>query len=124
MTPSLSIEAVRALAAKWRAEATRLDAYKNHIRADAFANAADELESLLSHAGGSAPPACDEEIGFRRLLWLRHGCNVYALYGDDGEMQCNFCGLDFKRDSASRIEDFFRTRIGWREPAPSQEPPR
>jgi len=31
----------------------------------------------------------------RELLWLRHGC--VGLYGDDGEMQCGACLLDFKR---------------------------
>ena len=40
----------------------------------------------------------------RRLLWLRHGCPMNALYGDDGEMQCGKCGIDFKRMSASEIE--------------------
>jgi len=44
----------------------------------------------------------------RRLLWLRHGCPFPALYGDDGEMQCNVCMLDFKRDSAKRIERKFQ----------------
>jgi hypothetical protein len=41
----------------------------------------------------------------RKLLWLRHDPNHYAgLYGDDGEMQCGACGIDFKRMSAVEIE--------------------
>jgi hypothetical protein len=40
---------------------------------------------------------------FRRELWLRHGFGHRHLYGDDGEMQCAECGLDFKRDSAEKI---------------------
>ena len=33
-----------------------------------------------------------------RVEWgLRHGCPVVALYGDDGELQCSACALDFKR---------------------------
>jgi len=40
----------------------------------------------------------------RELLWLRHGCPIAALYGDDGEMQCSKCGIDFKRMSVEQIE--------------------
>lgn len=49
-----------------------------------------------------------ENFILRRLLWLRHGCPFPALYGDDGEMQCNVCMLDFKRDSAQKIEGKFQ----------------
>lgn len=44
---------------------------------------------------------------FRELLWLRHGCSVADLYGDDGEMSCNKCMIDFKRASAESIEEMF-----------------
>jgi len=50
-----------------------------------------------------------EEHKLRELLWLRHGCT--GLYGDDGEMQCVTCGIDFKRDSAADIEQRFQ-RMG------------
>lgn len=43
----------------------------------------------------------DEKI-LRGLLWLHHGCQ--GLYGDDGEMQCAACMIDFKRDSVAEIE--------------------
>jgi hypothetical protein len=43
----------------------------------------------------------------KRLLWLRHGCPVSSLYGDDGEMQCGQCGIDFKRSTAGQIEGSF-----------------
>lgn len=46
----------------------------------------------------------DNELNLRRLLWLRHGCPIHTLYGDDGEMRCSRCGIDFKRDSVSHIE--------------------
>lgn len=52
-----------------------------------------------------------ENETLRSLLWLRHGCPFPALYGDDGEMQCHECCLDFKRDSAQRISERF-TEIG------------
>ncbi len=44
----------------------------------------------------------------RRLLFLRHGCGFDALYGDDGEMQCRECGIDFKQMSAEEISKKFQ----------------
>ena len=44
-----------------------------------------------------------ENKELRKLLWLRHGCPIPALYGDDGEMQCSKCKIDFKLDSAKAI---------------------
>lgn len=46
----------------------------------------------------------------RKLLWLRHGCPSSALYGDDGEMQCHACGIDFKRMPADQIQASFERR--------------
>jgi len=39
----------------------------------------------------------EENQIMRKLLWANHGCPQSAMYGDDGEMQCNACGFDFKR---------------------------
>lgn len=39
----------------------------------------------------------NEDLALRRMLWLHHGCSVAALYGDDGEMSCGACRIDFKR---------------------------
>ena len=36
----------------------------------------------------------EENSILRELLWLRHGCEMKHLYGDDGEMQCSRCSLD------------------------------
>ena len=49
----------------------------------------------------------EEEAVLRRLLWLHHGCPTISLYGDDGEMQCSKCGIDFKRMGAKDIERFW-----------------
>lgn len=40
------------------------------------------------------------EQTIRAGLWVNHGCPFAALYGDDGEMQCNqiTCRIDFKRE--------------------------
>ena len=48
-----------------------------------------------------------DNLLLRKLLWLRHGCPPHALYGDDGEMQCSACMIDFLRDSPDKIEQRF-----------------
>lgn len=52
----------------------------------------------------------DENLELRKMLWLRHGCFVPALYGDDGEMQCHHHAIDFKRDSPELIESKLRAQ--------------
>lgn len=47
------------------------------------------------------------EKKLRYWLWLKYGHSEF-LYGDDGEMQCSKCMLDFKRDNIERIEQVFR----------------
>jgi hypothetical protein len=42
--------------------------------------------------------------GWRRLLAFHHGCNPAALYGDDGELACGLCRVDFKRIGAAELE--------------------
>lgn len=57
----------------------------------------------------------------KRLLWLRHDPSHFAgLYGDDGEMQCAACGIDFKRMSADHIEALW-TAAGIKKWAESQK---
>ena len=55
-----------------------------------------------------------DNLQLRKRVWLNHGCPITALYGDDGEMQCN-CGphhpIDFKRASIAEIESKL-TEIG------------
>jgi len=46
---------------------------------------------------------------FRRLLWMAHGS--HGQYGDDGELQCAECRLDFKRDNATKIEHVLKSGI-------------
>ena len=45
----------------------------------------------------------ENELELRKQLWLGHGCYLAVLYGDDGEMQCNHCMIDFKCDSLDTI---------------------
>lgn len=52
--------------------------------------------------------AVRENALLRKLLWLRHDADHFAgLYGDDGEMACGACGIDFKRLSAADIAAVF-----------------
>ncbi len=57
------------------------------------------------------PKYTDVEMKLRELLWLNHGCPVHILYGDDGEMQCGRCLIDFKRHDVKFIEERFQNRI-------------
>ena len=42
----------------------------------------------------------DSDYPLRKLLWIRHGCEITA---HDGEMQCSKCGIDFLRDDPEKI---------------------
>jgi len=46
----------------------------------------------------------DENKIFRRLLALAHDRPGHLIYGDDGELQCSVCWVDFVRDSAQDIQ--------------------
>jgi hypothetical protein len=53
------------------------------------------------------PLTDEEELKLRRVLWYGHGHNKY-LYGDDGEMQCSLCKIefgDYKRGNLSGITE-------------------
>lgn len=43
------------------------------------------------------------EMELRKYLWINHGCEVGNLYGDDGEMQCSKCQIDFKRSDEQSL---------------------
>lgn len=73
-----------------------------------------------SHSTARTPAWSAEEMLLRKMLWLRHGCD--GLYGDDGEMQCARCMLDFLRMSPHDIERrFFELRIAKMAVSPSPE---
>jgi hypothetical protein len=48
-----------------------------------------------------------ENLILRKEYWMLHcnmvGHDLSALYGDDGELQCSSCDLDFKRDDIYEI---------------------
>lgn len=46
------------------------------------------------------------EMTLRSMLWGHHGIVTgHYLYGDDGELNCNECGIDFKRHTVASIQD-------------------
>lgn len=40
----------------------------------------------------------------RYLLARQHDSVKHMIYGDDGELQCNVCWIDFRRDPVVEIE--------------------
>ena len=72
-----------------------------------------------------------DEALLREMLWIRHDQHHFsALYGDDGEMQCAVCGIDFKRWTVKEIQDAFiriaLTKLAKKEPlqCPESPPPK
>lgn len=49
------------------------------------------------------PNITDTERTLRRLVATMHTCDGH-LYGDDGELQCATCRIDFLRDDANTID--------------------
>ena len=49
----------------------------------------------------------EENHNLRLLLFYQHSHfgKTAALYGDDGEMSCNTCLCDFKRDSPGLLQE-------------------
>ena len=62
----------------------------------------------LSGAVDQVEHLCDENRRLRALVWSTHICtrthSSMCLYGDDGEMQCSICLLDFRRTPIDEIE--------------------
>ena len=69
-----------------------------------------EKEKEIERIDTARRDAEAESAKLRELLWIRHRCSTAALYGDDGEMQCGVCLIDFKRQSVSSIEQDFLAR--------------
>jgi hypothetical protein len=71
----------------------------------------DTLILQLGDAEKERNEALAEVERLQKLLWLRHDPNHFSiLYGDDGEMQCSACLIDFKRMDAEKIEAIWQDR--------------
>lgn len=77
-----------------RAALTRIPHGDPPIGGGFYASAA--IQSALTSAE-ALRAAEQENIALRKFAWLWHGCPINALYGDDGELSCGRCGLEFKR---------------------------
>ena len=64
----------------------------------------DEQMMMISIVDEVLTMLRNENMLLRKMLWLRHGCTIVGLYGDDREMQCNHCMIDFKETSAEGIQ--------------------
>jgi hypothetical protein len=64
-----------------------------------------KLADKLMVAADALAAATAENEALRELLFLTHASEGHYLYGDDGEMQCNACGCDFKRDSPQQLNE-------------------
>ncbi len=58
------------------------------------------IVAALNAAEIRAPQPPAEDV-LRQYLWLSHG--HVGLYGDDGEMQCGICHVDYKRDDINLL---------------------
>jgi hypothetical protein len=66
---------------------------------------------LLTHIRELESQSLPNEMVLRKLLWFSHNPDhLGILYGDDGEMQCGACFIDFKRMSAKKIEEVLDRR--------------
>ena len=89
-----------------------LEARRRLGKAEAWS--ADLIRRELLGGGGDGcplPSSADPTLEWRRLLWLRHGCPREALYGDDGEMSCGRCCIDFARMTPSEVEGMWWKEI-------------
>ncbi len=79
------------------------DAIARWNRRASLASASEDTAREALVAARVVETGSDAEKALRREWWLSHGCPFGALYGDDGEMQCNACRVDFKRSSPNDI---------------------
>lgn len=73
----------------------------------AMRDEAQRLKGAVAEVREHPAPQEHTELWLRQEWWAGHGCPMSALYGDDGEMQCNAAArhrpLDFKRDSLESL---------------------
>lgn len=64
----------------------------------------EDCAAIVRHWMGAAPAdSGEDEKALRRELWLSHGHFNALYYGDDGEMQCGECYIDYKRQPVAEI---------------------
>jgi hypothetical protein len=107
------------------AEAGRLNMVSKDFYAGQVSGARAAREAVreaLREPGALSQPT---ELLIRMFLWEGHGHND-QLYGDDGEMQCGVCRVDYKRDSLDVLVEHARVaalETGLKKLSSKQEPP-
>jgi len=97
------------------------------IAVESLYNEQPNPEDIRRTRGTIVPDGTEkEQPDERKTLWLNHGCPIGALYGDDGEMQCNNMTehrpIDFLREPIEQIKQILKgteppkpTRKEWEE---------
>ena len=87
------------------AEGPKMNGGRNDDHAD-YVDHEEAVNAWNARPGEDAVVAAEREknLKLRKLVWLLHGDGITHLYGDDGEMQCTRCMIDFKRMSVDEIE--------------------
>lgn len=78
--------------------------------AERIAQLQRRIAELESRAAQPASPRSGAEMLLRHEWWLNHGCPISALYGDDGEMQCGRCLVDFGREALDKLHKHVHER--------------
>lgn len=105
--PAIWLERQQAELHRWRAAEQALGAAYLRLRTalNAFDTpTAPTAEQVWERTEAALTNVLDANRGLRRLLFLAHGDGQCVLYGDDGELTCNSCVIDFKRDPVATIE--------------------
>lgn len=69
-----------------------------------------KLRAEASAGEAAGLTAAEIEHRLRLEWWTGHGCQFRAIYGDDGEMQCSACLVDFKRAPLATLEAHVHTK--------------
>jgi Restriction alleviation protein Lar len=75
-----------------RAEREMAAQWNNRPRFNRLQSGAQDVANTLSE---TVKEAEEVELELRQLMWAGHG--HLGIYGDDGEMQCAKCRVDYKR---------------------------
>ena len=80
----------------------------NHVIEGAVQLTVAEAMALAQALIAITEQADKNESDLRREWWLNHGDSFPQLYGDDGEMQCGRCLIDFKREPMETLHPMVR----------------
>jgi hypothetical protein len=71
---------------------------KEGARVDPPGDAVTRVPQPTTGVDPAPEPRAWTDRFIREVLWANHGCTLLSLYGDDGELQCGNCRMDFRRE--------------------------